>query len=65
MSSGTVLLAPPTQVGMETLDNLLQPVAEGLGGQVEDVLDDGQGSHLAPLVSTLVLLHQSCGETTS
>ncbi len=46
---------------MKGLDNLLQPVAEGLGGKVEDVFDEGERPHLGLLVptSTLVLLQQA------
>jgi hypothetical protein len=55
---------------MKGLDNLLQSVAEGLGGKVEDVFDEGERPHLGLLVpsSTLVLLQQAfykrviCGE---
>jgi hypothetical protein len=43
------------------LDNLLQPVAEGLGGKVENVFDESERPHLGLLVptSTLVLLQQA------
>ncbi len=46
---------------MKGLDDLLQPVAEGLGGKVEDVFDEGERPHLGLLVptSTLVLLQQT------
>ncbi len=55
---------------MKRLDNLLQPVAKGFGGKVEDVFDEGERPHLGLLVptSTLVLLQQAfykreiCGE---
>ncbi len=46
---------------MKGLDNLLQPVAEGFGGKVEDVFDEGERPHFSLLVPTsiLVLLQQT------
>ena len=53
----------PTQVGVQCFNDLLEAVAQGLGGQDEEVLDDCQGSHLALLISTpttLEFLQQAC-----
>jgi hypothetical protein len=53
---------------MECFEDLLQAIAEGLGGQIEQVHEHGEGSHFALLITAapaIELLQETCKQEQS